>query len=324
VSMLRPTILVLRLSAASMALVLWQGVASADSAATGVKPADASQAANSTEQTNKANEQASPEVVSSDTDTSKDPTQVKASQAKPTDKADDTATADDKAGDNKQTVSDDKKSTASSNEAVTPTATVPAQSAPVAASKDGADVTPPVAATPDSVQPQHESVSVVSSSRQLLPIQPRIVAFARVAMPSTDLAEALPLVPARDNTPPKSNGALAGWRLILAEIVVPQTTSGENPVTPVVAWLDGVFLTALLLLTLVPMTYGLWLRRAGFSTAARSDGLAGSVTNHSLFATPHLLGYTKMPPHPSSPFVVVWQIQMAPSFATLQERRLGI
>jgi hypothetical protein len=164
----------------------------------------------------------------------------------------------------------------------------------------------------------------VSSSRQLLPIQPRIVAFARVAMPSTDLAEALPLVPARDNTPPKSNGALAGWRLILAEIVVPQTTSGENPVTPVVAWLDGVFLTALLLLTLVPMTYGLWLRRAGFSTAARSDGLAGSVTNHSLFATPHLLGYTKMPPHPSSPFVVVWQIQMAPSFATLQERRLGI
>jgi hypothetical protein len=147
----------------------------------------------------------------------------------------------------------------------------------------------------------------------VLPIQPTITSHTE---PGNDLAASMPSAPVAENTPvpPKSSGALSKLGMVLAGTIVPQ------PFAPQVAgigWAAPVMVILMLLAGLAVLfvsSYGAWLRRGGFATAARSDVPAPS--SPSSFATPLLLSYVSAPPrqHSSLFGVANW-------FLTLSERR---
>jgi hypothetical protein len=171
------------------------------------------------------------------------------------------------------------------------------------------------------VAPLVQPAGVGSNPRSLarttiLHIQPVIT--NRVATLAPDLAQSMPTAPApsRSPVPAKSTGALAGLVVGLSNVVIPQ------PVVPT----DAVSLKLILgvsLLTLVVLlanvfefSYGQWLRRGGFATAARSDEPANSLTSP-LFATPLLSGYVEQPPRLHSPILMV----LVPNAYRKEDRR---
>ena len=87
-----------------------------------------------------------------------------------------------------------------------------------------------------------------------------------------DLASALPSAPnpVPTRTPAKSTGLLGNLTLVLAGTVVPDFLTLAPAVRPA-ALVPLALLVVLLLTAPVGLTYGRWLRRAGYATAARSD-----------------------------------------------------
>ncbi len=135
----------------------------------------------------------------------------------------------------------------------------------------------------------------------VLPIQPVITSHA---LPE-DLATGVPSAPVKAKAPslPKSNGAFGHLIAVLAGTIVPQLFLPNF--APVGAATD---ILSLLVLSLVAagvfvFSYGLWLRRGGFATAARGDSSVGSRL--SFIATPNLLGYVLAEPRLHGPFSMV-------------------
>lgn len=93
-------------------------------------------------------------------------------------------------------------------------------------------------------------------------------------------------------TPSPASGLLDRLSAELAGVVVPSTTwlgvPSSAPVWPVA---DLALITAGLLGALFVQTYGLWLRRAGYVTAARSDVM---TVGRSMFVVPQGLGMTRV------------------------------
>jgi hypothetical protein len=146
--------------------------------------------------------------------------------------------------------------------------------------------------------------AVVVFHSAVLRIQPTIMNPA--ASQPDDLAATVPSAPVSEKAPvpAKSNGALGHLSAILASSVVPQLFSIHA--TSVGRAILGFGLVALLFLfaSVFYYSYGLWLRRGGFATAARSDvPMAGFSSN--LFATPLLLGYLSESRADDSPHLVV-------------------
>ncbi len=106
---------------------------------------------------------------------------------------------------------------------------------------------------------------------------------------SQDLAALLPTSPAAQKLPQpaKSTGQLGQIVEQLSRLVVPQ------PFTPSTPAAGSATIIALIILLLTGLTsvfqfrYGLWLRRGGYATAARSDVSFSNL----IFATPHQMGY---------------------------------
>jgi hypothetical protein len=159
----------------------------------------------------------------------------------------------------------------------------------------------------------------------LLAVQPTII--TRDDVTETDLASAVPSAPTPTKvpgSPTKSSGAA------LERLTSSLETSIVPPAFfPSVSLFEELKLILLLLVIavafakLVGMTYGEWLRKGGYATAARSDAPATVFT--SLFATPFLLGYVSAPPRSHGPSLMVsnYKIQTT-QFPTFSERRKNI
>ncbi len=159
----------------------------------------------------------------------------------------------------------------------------------------------------------------------ILPIQPTITN----RLPFTeDLAPAAPSAPgpARAPTPAKSNGMLGGLTAELAAITVPQPLVLHTTIIPRPAVAAGLTALAVLLFDIFVSSYGLWLRRGGFATAARSD--TPTSQGSPSIATPFLLGYVELPPQPHNPiFMVVGMVPNAlkkGGYAMKSMRILGV
>lgn len=146
------------------------------------------------------------------------------------------------------------------------------------------------------VEPQALEGIVYRST--VLPIQPVITNHA--ASRVTDLAASMPSapVPVREPVPTKSNGDLGKLTAELAGTVVPQPVLPAAPPAPRAMLAFLLIALTIVTLTIFAFTYGQWLRRGGFATAARSD----EPSAFSFFATPHLKGYVPTPPRLHSPF----------------------
>lgn len=174
-----------------------------------------------------------------------------------------------------------------------------------------------ITSVPSSEVPSAGTSAQAATRTTMMPIQPVIT--NRTSPLAPDLAESMPSAPApaKAPVPTKSTGVLAGLVVGLSNVVVPQ------PVTPV----DSVSLKLILgvsLLTLVVLlanvfefSYGQWLRRGGFATAARSDEPLNSFTSP-LFATPLLSGYVKQPPRLHSPILM---LVLVPNAYRKEDRR---
>jgi len=157
----------------------------------------------------------------------------------------------------------------------------------------------------------------------MLPVQPMIVSHETVPV---DLASTLPSAPQQRQQPhpAKSTGMLGSLTAVLAGTVVPQPLMlGGMGIVPLAAVLLFA-LIATLLFTVFVFTYGSWLRRGGFATAARSDEPAFS--HISSIATPLFLGYVTTLRRLRSPILVVADTQISykvlpPMFT---ERRIRI
>jgi hypothetical protein len=173
-----------------------------------------------------------------------------------------------------------------------------------------------------SAAPAHTAALVVAYHSAWLRIQPVITNHPA----EVDLAAAMPSVPVADKAPvpAKSNGTLGQLTGILAATVVPQL------LLPVVDGAYRLALTGLLILVLLStavfvFTYGLWLRRGGFATAARSDAPTRNLS--SPFATPLSLGYVwTLSRQKHSPILlpVVYEILKPNWFPALSERRIYV
>lgn len=145
------------------------------------------------------------------------------------------------------------------------------------------------------------SASMHTVETVVLPIQPTIT--SRTALLVPDLAAALPsaTAPAKAPEPAKSSGDLVRLTDELAGVTVPQAFT-----LPLTMVMRSVLALSLLFLVVVlgrvtVFNYGLWLRRSGFSTAARSD--AGAY--NSSLATSLRLGYGLALRRNHSPLLVV-------------------
>jgi hypothetical protein len=159
----------------------------------------------------------------------------------------------------------------------TPTATAGGSSA---ASPTAADVHWTEVPAPAAVHPPEPAWRTAA-------LRPVIVGSA--AAPS-DLASALPSLPSPEPAkgPTKSTGLLGNLTLVLAGIVVPDfltllPVARPASLVPLALLLTLVFLTAP-----IGLTYGRWLRRAGYVTAARSD-----VAPLFSLATPTYVSYVR-------------------------------
>jgi hypothetical protein len=165
----------------------------------------------------------------------------------------------------------------------------------------------------NTAQPAPVAAPALMYHSSVLPIQPVITSHQvlgndlAASMPSAPVAEKMPV-------PAKSSGVLGKLGLVLAGVVVPQSFTsqavGAGLAAPVAIWLILLAVLALLFVS----SYGAWLRRGGFATAARSDVPAPATSN--LFATPLLLSYVPAPPRQRSSLFGV-----ANWFLTLSERR---
>jgi hypothetical protein len=145
--------------------------------------------------------------------------------------------------------------------------------------------------------------SVVIGSR-VLPIQPRISGHTKVL--NVDLAAQLPTAPVGTKIPlpSKSAGLLSSLTLGLAGTVVPQLIAlpATFEVVTVVLALSA-FMTIFVGFV---FSFGLWIRRGGFRSAARSD--VASIS----FATPFFMGYVPAMPHQHNPFLMVAETKIFP------------
>jgi hypothetical protein len=170
-------------------------------------------------------------------------------------------------------------------------------------------------------RPQSPTASVVYRSA-VLAIQPTILNSYTVP---SDLADSLPsaALPAKAPSPAKSNSGLDQLSLVLAGTVVP--TSFFPVVFPVdrLKLLLSLATLTVLLGNLIVLSYGVWLRKGGFATAARSDTPAAYLL--SSFATPFLLGYVSAPPRMHSPSLMVSDYKTIKTLSSmLSERRKSI
>jgi hypothetical protein len=177
------------------------------------------------------------------------------------------------------------------------------------------NVVPEVAVVAPVAQPA-DSDSKTEVRTTILPIQPVITNRATALTP--DLAESMPSAPApsRAPVPAKSTGVLAGLVVGLSNVVIPQ------PVFPTAA-VNLKLMLGISLLTLVVLlanvfefSYGQWLRRGGFATAARSDEPTDNISSP-LFATPLLSGYVEQPPRLHNPVSLV----LVPNAYRKEDRR---
>lgn len=179
-----------------------------------------------------------------------------------------------------------------------PDSTTPTQPAVVSDPTNTSSIPEMAVETP--VAPLHgqTATSLDAFRTTVLPIQPTIT--NRLPQ-SEDLAPMAPSAPgpARAPSPAKSNGMLGSLTAELAAIVVPQTGLLHAPVVPRAAIPLSLLVLAVLLIELVVSSYGLWLRRGGFATAARSD--APTLEGSPFLATPFWLGYVELPPRLHSP-----------------------
>ena len=194
---------------------------------------------------------------------------------------------------------------------------------PVVASQGSKpEASAPVSEAEVPVTPAQTSAPVVAYHSAWLRIQPVIT--NRPA--EIDLAAAMPSVPVANKAPvpAKSNGTLGQLTVVLAATVVPQLLH------PVVDGayrlaLPGLLILVLLVAAVFVFTYGLWLRRGGFATAARSDAPARNFS--SPFATPLSLGYVWMlsrQKHSPILIPVVYEILKPNRFPALSERRIYV
>jgi hypothetical protein len=153
-----------------------------------------------------------------------------------------------------------------------------------------------------------------------LAVQPTIL--TRDDAGATDLASAVPSAPVptkAPGSPAKSSGA-ALERL---------TSSLETSIVPPAFFLSSSRVEQLKLIlllvvivvsfaNLVVMTYGLWLRKGGYATAARSD--SPNIAFTSPFATPFLLGYASALPRSHGPSFMVSNCKIGTTlFAVISE-----
>lgn len=161
------------------------------------------------------------------------------------------------------------------------------------------------AATPAEVAvvaPGNISSAAPADHATLLRIQPVIT---NRAVEAQDLAATVPTAPApaRAPNPAKSSGLLGSLVVGLAGVVVPQPLVPSADIAYRVMLAASLATMVVLLINVFLFTYGLWLRRGGFVTAARSDAPSRRVT--SSFATPLLLGYVTSPPDLHNPILMV-------------------
>jgi hypothetical protein len=156
-------------------------------------------------------------------------------------------------------------------------------------SAQGSNVTPPQSIAVVN-SPAYRSANGVGGvvglryGNNVMPLQPIMTAAA-----PRDLAALVPTSPERlpTDSVPHSTSLLGQLTMKLAGVVVPVAVLlvalGTGSLT-------GSFALPLIFLNLAfaALTYGLWLRRSGYSTAARSD-LPAAFT----FATPRLMGYDR-------------------------------
>jgi hypothetical protein len=164
--------------------------------------------------------------------------------------------------------------------------------------KEGAGDSAGVVATAATTAAEAGAVAPQTVRTTILKLQPTIT--NRVKVLSEDLAATVPsaAAPVKAPTPAKSTGLLGHLKAELAGTTIPQ------PVLPF-GLAAGTLMFAVNLLTLIVLlanvftfTYGLWLRRGGFATAARSDAPSNSLLP---VATPYLLGYASLPLRTHSP-----------------------
>ena len=165
--------------------------------------------------------------------------------------------------------------------------------------------------TPDlKAQPvQQQAAPVVVVLSHFLQVQPVMMSTPSVS----DLGANLPTLPQPVSAPlpPKPNSALGHLTANLTATVVPffllitGKLAGQAPLALML--FAGLFF----LISAFIFTYGLWLRRGGFATAARSDApTLGAIFLP--FATPHFLGYVFAPPRLlHNPVFVVAEIKSA-------------
>lgn len=152
--------------------------------------------------------------------------------------------------------------------------------------------------------------------RTVLPIQPTITNRLPLA---DDLAPNAPsaATPTRAPSPAKSSGMLGSLTAELAAVVVPQSLVLHALVAGRLETGLGLTMLIGLLFELFISSYGLWLRRSGFATAARSDVPAGESSPS--IATPFWLGYVESPPRLHSPILVA--VEMIPMLSGKEDTR---
>ncbi|HSX01524.1 MAG TPA: hypothetical protein VLF67_04765 [Candidatus Saccharimonas sp.] len=104
----------------------------------------------------------------------------------------------------------------------------------------------------------------------VMSLQPVIT---NIAAGVVDLAETMPSNTAHNTSvpAPKSTGSLVNLTAQLASTTMPLLIGGLLPVMPGLLELSALLALVVCLLSLVATSYGLWLRRSGYTTAARSD-----------------------------------------------------
>lgn len=153
----------------------------------------------------------------------------------------------------------------------------------------------------------------------VLRIQPVIT--NRTADVAQDLAANVPTAPAPAHapTPAKSSGLLGALVVNMANVLVPQPLLASADVAYRIALPVSVATLVILLINVFAFSYGLWLRRGGFVTAARSDAPMRGVT--SSFATPLLLGYVTSPPDLHNPILMVAETKTRTNLSVLLLRK---
>jgi hypothetical protein len=160
--------------------------------------------------------------------------------------------------------------------------------------------------------------TAVTYREQRLPIQPVITAHPTLV---EDLAASVPSAPvsgpAVPHAPVKSGGLWGALTIGIGATLVHRVMldSGSGLFHAASA---GAALLYVDVLVLAPVAFlcgfGMWLRRSGYVTAARSDIVARSY----IFAFPGLMGYVTVLPNMHNPFLVVSDGERREKFGCLE------